>query len=104
MMAINVLGGLFLVIGLTWGVTELVFGWPRIIRWAVRRWRRMLDTVARVSGRGLAWVPGGREGCLRGMARLFRWKRTVGFSLRRAFFVAAQRGLWRTYEKSWGKA
>jgi len=91
------LTGLAGAIALIWGTSELAFGWPRITRWAVKRWRQVLDTVARVSGRGLAWVPGGEKGCRRGMAARFRWVRPVGFSLRRAVFQAAQKKLEKSY-------
>jgi len=93
------LAGMVGTILLLWGTSALVWDWPKITAWAVRWWRRRLDTVARVSGRGLAWVPGGEKGCRRGTARVFRWVRTVGFSLRRSVYRAAQRGLEKTYEK-----
>ena len=84
-------------IALMWGTSELVYGWPRITRWAIRRYRRVLDTVARVSGRGLAWVPGGERGCHRGIARRFRWVKTTGLSICRVVFRAAQKNLEKSY-------
>ena len=86
---------------IVWGTSRLVFGWPRITRWVVKRYRRVLDTVARVSGRGLAWVPGGERGCRRGIARRFRWVKTAGFSLRRAVCRAAQKNLEKSYFRGW---
>ena len=82
---------------IVWGTSKLVYGWPRITRWAIRRYRRVLNTVARVSGRGLAWVPGGERGCRRGIARRFRWVKTTGFSICRVVFRAAQGALERSH-------